>query len=695
MIDRVFGGRYRLIERIGIGGMAEVYRATDEVLGRTVAVKLMLPQYAADPTFAARFKQEAQAAANLQSPYIVNIYDWGRDDVDETFYIVMELVRGTDLKSAINQRGALNQRKAAEVASQVCAALSVAHGYGIIHRDIKPHNVMVQPDGNAKVMDFGIARANGSAMTQTGSVLGTAYYVSPEQAQGKELTAATDLYSLGITLYESVTGKLPFEGPDAVTVALKQVNQEPVPPSEVNPDIDPDLEAIILKAMAKNPEERFTSAATMRTALNNYLSGLPVDIGTDGDAQTTVISTAGSSRRAVNRGENRTEVLVGARGGTSGAGRAGAGGAGAADGDGAIARTTVMPAAASGVSGTAAMNVAHEEQRERDKRPAVIIGIVLGVLALALLIFLLFKMNAGNSTDSVKVPNVVNMTISDAEKRLDSYDLKVGDVTYEASETVEKGRIISSDPPSRTIVDRGTRVNLVVSSGSDAPVQKQVPLVVDLSQDEAKKRIEDAGFRYSHEGEEYHDTIEAGRVCRQEPAANGLADEGTTVRVWVSKGREVVEVPKIVGETYSEAERILFNRGFVLGEVRREYSSTVPKDQVISQNPGSYSSQPKGTSINLVVSDGPDPATEQPPQPPPVTRVTVPNIVGRTPEAATAAVSATGLVAVIEYADASDPDGVGKVVGCTPGEGTEVDKGSTVIITVGKAPDGGGTPPSP
>ncbi|MCL2137788.1 MAG: protein kinase, partial [Coriobacteriia bacterium] len=182
MIDRLFGNRYRIIERIGIGGMAEVFRATDEVLGRTVAVKLMLPQYAADPTFAARFKQEAQAAANLQSPYIVNIYDWGRDDVDETFYIVMELVRGTDLKSAINQRGALNQRKAAEIASQVCAALIVAHGYDIIHRDIKPHNIMVQPDGNAKVMDFGIARANGSGMTQTGSVLGTAYYVSPEQA---------------------------------------------------------------------------------------------------------------------------------------------------------------------------------------------------------------------------------------------------------------------------------------------------------------------------------------------------------------------------------------------------------------------------------------------------------------------------------------------------------------------------------
>ena len=200
MLNRVFGNRYRLVEKVGIGGMAEVYKATDEVLGRTVAVKVMLPQYAADPSFAARFRQEAQAAANLQSPYIVNIYDWGQDD--GTYFIAMEFVRGTDLKTAIEQRGSIGQRKVAEIGSQVCAALSVAHGYDIIHRDIKPHNIMVQPDGNAKVMDFGIARAGNSSMTQTGSVMGTAYYVSPEQAQGKPLTPATDIYSLGVVLYK-------------------------------------------------------------------------------------------------------------------------------------------------------------------------------------------------------------------------------------------------------------------------------------------------------------------------------------------------------------------------------------------------------------------------------------------------------------------------------------------------------------
>ena len=277
MIGRVFNNRYQITERIGIGGMAEVYRAQDNVLGRLVAVKVMLPQYAADESFTQRFKQEAASAANLQSPYIVNVYDWGQDE--GTYYIVMEFVRGSDLKTAIIERGAINQRKVAEIGSQVCQALSVAHGLDIIHRDIKPQNIMVQPDGNVKVMDFGIARAKNSTKEQTSSVLGTAHYISPEQAQGKELTAASDIYSLGIVLYESATGKLPFDGPDAVSVAMKQVQDEPVPPRELNPEIDPSLEAIILKAMSKNPMERFATAKDMRSALNDYLAGRPVALG--------------------------------------------------------------------------------------------------------------------------------------------------------------------------------------------------------------------------------------------------------------------------------------------------------------------------------------------------------------------------------------------------------------------------------
>lgn len=225
--QRVLGGRYLLKDKVGNGGMASVYRAQDQVLDRTVAVKIMLPQYAGDATFAARFKQEAQAAAGLQSPYIVGVYDWGKDG--DTYYIVMEYLRGTDLKSGVRSHGALDPKKVAQIGSQICGALSVAHKHEIIHRDIKPQNIMVLPDGNIKVMDFGIARAKNSHLTQDNNVLGTAHYVSPEQTRGQDLGATSDIYSLGVVMYECATGRVPFDGDDAISVALKQVNELPIP----------------------------------------------------------------------------------------------------------------------------------------------------------------------------------------------------------------------------------------------------------------------------------------------------------------------------------------------------------------------------------------------------------------------------------------------------------------------------------
>ena len=276
MQQQVLGGRYLIKDRVGSGGMATVYRAQDQVLDRTVAIKIMLPQYAADATFAARFKQEAQAAAGLQSPYIVGIYDWGKDG--DTYYIVMEYLRGTDLKSGIRSHGALDPKKVAQIGSQICGALSVAHKHEIIHRDIKPQNIMVLPDGNIKVMDFGIARAKNSHLTQDNNVLGTAHYVSPEQARGQELGPTSDIYSLGVVMYECATGQVPFDGEDAISVAVKQMNELPVPPSQLNPNLDPNLERIILRCMEKDAANRFQSADELRLALNAYLAGRQVDV---------------------------------------------------------------------------------------------------------------------------------------------------------------------------------------------------------------------------------------------------------------------------------------------------------------------------------------------------------------------------------------------------------------------------------
>ncbi len=271
MSGKILGERYELGERIGVGGMAAVYAAHDTVLDRKVAVKVMLPQYAADPSFAKRFRQEATAAANLQSPRIVTIYDWGQDGGD--CYLVMELLPGSDLRDPLASDGPLPSKRVAEIGSQVCEALAVAHDHDVIHRDIAPQNIMILPSGAVKVMDFGIAKVVGSDMTQTSTILGTARYLSPEQAQGRELTAASDLYSLGAVLYEAAAGRPPFTGPDPISVALQHVGSDPEPPYEANPNVDVDLSAVIMRALEKDPARRFASAREMGDALDCVARG--------------------------------------------------------------------------------------------------------------------------------------------------------------------------------------------------------------------------------------------------------------------------------------------------------------------------------------------------------------------------------------------------------------------------------------
>ena len=424
MIGRVFSGRYKLVERIGIGGMAEVFRAEDTVLGRVVAVKVMLPQYAADKEFTDRFRQEAASAANLQNPYIVNIYDWGQDGDD--YFIVMEYVRGSDLKSGIKAKGAISQRKVAEIASQVCQALSTAHAQDIMHRDIKPQNIMVQPDGNVKVMDFGIARAKNSVKAHTSSVLGTAHYISPEQAQGKEITQASDIYSLGCVMYEAVTGKLPFDGEDAVAVAMKQVNEKPAAPRSIKSDIDPDLEKIIGMAMNKDPQKRFATARDMQNALGDYLAGRPVRFGSSAD-KTAVIAGIGGA----------------AAGAAVGAGVAAAYGD-SPDKTGVMSPEEVQQRAQKNYKADAGNT---GKSKKKGKSPAqkaaarkkrlIIFGIIAGILAVAVVfVFVIMK----------GVPNVVGKHVNDAKTEITEANFEVGDISEEFNPDVEKDHVISQNP---------------------------------------------------------------------------------------------------------------------------------------------------------------------------------------------------------------------------------------------------------
>ena len=560
MIGRTFNNRYKLTERVGLGGMAEVYRAEDNVLGRTVAVKVMLPQYAADPTFTKRFRQEAASAANLQSPYIVSIYDWGLDG--ETYYIVMEFLRGTDLKTAIKERGAINQRKAAEIGSQVAQALSVAHAGGIIHRDIKPQNIMIQPDGNIKVMDFGIARAGDAGLSQTATVLGTAHYVSPEQAQGKELTGASDIYSLGVVLYEATTGKLPFDGQDAVSVAVKQVNELPAPPSTINPNIDPALEAIIMKAMEKDPERRFKDASEMRHILNDYLAGRPVNLGDDISGLKTQVMGGVAP-------VNGTAVMnpVGGANGDAG-------------------RTTVNKSYAAD---------ANDEGKKKSKRN-VVIGVVVALLAVIGIVAA--AMALGGNQEMVNVPDVSNKPIAEARSELQAAGFTIGTETEVYNPDVEAGNVVSTDPAAGVQAAKGSSVNITISKGTE---QVTVPDLRGMSADEAQRVLASYGLNGQQGDTVFSDDVEENRVAQQDIAVGTTAYKGDTITFHLSKGPETASVPNVQGLDFETARDRLEAAGFTVSLQWRDDSAAV--NTVIRQSVTGTAKL--GTTITLTISNGP------------------------------------------------------------------------------------------
>jgi len=538
----VFGRRYRVTEKLGSGGMADVYKAVDEVLGRTVAVKVLYPRYASEPNFVARFRQEAQAAANLSHPSIVNMYDWGREG--ETYYIVMEYVAGTDLKTLVTERGPLDPVKAAEYASQVCAALSVAHGYDIIHRDIKPHNLVLMPDGTVKVMDFGIARAGNTTMTQTGSVLGTAQYISPEQAQGKPLGPASDLYSLGVTLYELVTGELPFEGDTPVATALMQVNDQPVPPRELRPSIPPALEAVILRAMRKNPAERYASAAEMREDLRRAIAGEP--------------------------------ALGGAYVAT-----------------GAIDETSVLPTVdQTHVSTTPEVRPVPE----RRTSPWVWVGIV----ALVLLLGVGGAWALGYFDTGVVVPSVTGLSEADATAAIEQAELTLGETATENSDTVAAGLVIRQDPEAGAEVEKGAAVNIVLSIGI---AQVQIPDVAKMTEADAIEALRTAGLEYDRTADEANAEIKKGIVIRSDPAAGTAVPKGTRVVLIVSAGKEQVKVPDVIGKPLADAKKAIEAVGLVV-KTSEEFSDSVAKGSVIEQRPDPDVLVEAGSTVTLVVSKG-------------------------------------------------------------------------------------------
>ena len=628
--QRLLGGRYLLKEKVGTGGMATVFRAQDQVLNRAVAVKIMLPQYAGDPTFAARFKQEAQAAAALQSPYIVGVYDWGKDG--DTYYIVMELLHGTDLKSGVRSHGALDPKKVAQIGSQICAALSVAHKHEIVHRDIKPQNIMVQPDGNIKVMDFGIARAKNSHLTQDNSVLGTAHYVSPEQTQGKELGPTTDIYSLGIVMYEAATGQVPFQGDDAISVALKQVNEQPKPPSQLNPAVDPSLESIILKCMQKNPADRFQTALELYHVLRDYLAGRMAQV----NSATAVLPGSAAAVAATSKLEPGQGM---APGNTASMPR--------------VSRTGHRPQRATEEAAE------QEEKRDRKRKRNIVIGAVCGVIAAVAIIFALVNV-LGNASKTYPVPDLAGMTADEAQTAItQDGHFKMGETKESYSSSVEQGKVMDQDPRASRQMPEGTTINIVISKGEEPKEQVSVPDLTNMTPKEAQEACTKVGLTAVAGDEVEDDNIEEGRIAKQDVEASSSAEKGTKVTYHVSKGTSEVVIPNVVGDSEDSATTTLKNAGFEVSVQYSESSDSVGK--VISTSPKNGNSATKGSTVTITVGKAPS-------------KVSVPSVIGMTYSDAADKLKANGFYAGL--ASGSSSSGI-----VTAQSETTATKGDTIYLT--------------
>jgi eukaryotic-like serine/threonine-protein kinase len=633
LIDTLFDGRYRIQRKLGAGGMADVYLAEDQELGRRVAIKILNSRHGNDDQFIERFRREAKNAAALNHPNIVSIYD--RGEAEDTYYIAMEFLDGRTLKELVISRGAAPVNVAVEYARQILSALRFAHRHGIVHRDIKPHNVLVDSEGRVKVTDFGIARAGTSQMTETGSIVGTAQYLSPEQARGGEVDPRSDLYSLGVVLYELLTGKTPFDGETPVEIAMKHLSDTPEPPSRLRPDVPRELDMVVLRALAKNPDDRYQSADEMEADLERVARGARVSAATV-DTATQVLRRPAAAAAATS----------------------------------ATAATMIAPQPSAAAPPPVVLDEEEIEEGGGPERPLwpwlVAIGFVIAAVVAGF-----FVWNELSSAPQVPVNRYVGEKQAQAEQQIKAAGL-VPAVNKGSNSNPDfpSGVVFKQDPTAGSKVDKGSTVTITVSTG---PKKVSVPDVKGQQWSAAQQTLVNAGFKpqkFSVPGNT------KGLVTATNPPAGQSVPVGSTIRVNVMSGPVTAAVPSVVGLSIQEATSRLNAAGF---KANPQYvNSTATKDQVLSQTPAPGSTEAKGTSVTLKVSNGPP-------------QVTVPSVIGETSQEAVSQLEAAGFQVNEQYTQ-TGAVGDNIVQSQNPAGNAQALKGSTVTITIGQHSPG---PPPP
>ena len=634
-------GRYEVRSLIGRGGMAEVHLGFDTRLSRVVAIKMLRRDLAQDSIFQARFRREAQSAASLNHPNIVAVYDTGEEIIEDATgrsiavpYIVMEYVEGHTVKDLISDGTAVPINEAIEIVSGVLSALQYSHANHLVHRDIKPGNIMLTSDGKVKVMDFGIARAltdSQATMTQTNAVVGTAQYLSPEQARGETVDARSDLYSTGVVLFELLTGRPPFKGDSAVAVAYQHVEQIPPTPSSILSDIPDSLDRVVLKSLAKNREDRYPSAAAMLADLQRVARGRDVGAPPADSWATEVLPAAG---------------MASAR----------------------TAATTPMAATSTSLPAVATEDTAKAAAKARKRRTAIIATVLL--IALLLIGGSVWALTRGAAEPkSIAVPNVVGLTQAEAKTQIEqagfTWELNPDKV---ASDTVAEGSVASTDPAAGTQAEKGATVRVTISSGPDSVTLPDN--LVGMSPDDARKAIEALGLKWELDSSKVaSDTVPEGKVAQTNPSPGSKVKAGQTIRAYLSSGSDQVDVPDLSGMTQDQARSTLKGVGLELGNVT-SVDSEKEKDRIVEQDPATGTKVKKGTAIGVSISSGK------------AAQVEIPTVVGIGREDAEAQLKALGLTVTIEEVAGNQP--AGQVLSVEPGEGSKVEKNSTVKLKVSK-----------